>query len=264
MNFELRENIALLPNSNSIIVLSRSDKDHIYASKQDKVKDFVFDEKVAGVFEDMIQRSVPGYATLNQLTPILVNQFVQKNSQIYDLGCSLGEASISIAQSLRSININIYAVDNSAAMIEQLEQRLAELKLNTAIQTFLSDVTTIDITNASFVILNYTLQFIEPSKRDEFMKKICSGMNDQGALLLSEKISYEDAEEDVLMQQLHENYKRQNDYSELEISQKREALENVLIRDTHEEHVERLLNAGFSKVSILMKYLNFTSYLAIK
>ena len=264
MNFELHENIALSLNSNSIIILSRSEKDRIYANKQDKVKDFVFDEKVAGVFADMIQRSVPGYTTLNQLSPILANQFAQENSNIYDLGCSLGETSISIAQSLRHKNVNLFAVDNSAAMIKQLQKKLVKLKLNTVIQTILDDVTTVDINNSSFIILNYTLQFIEPSKRDEFIKKIRDGMNKRGALLLSEKITFAEAEEDVLMQQLHENYKRQNDYSELEISQKREALENVLIRDTHEQHIERLFHAGFSKVSILMKYLNFTSYLAIK
>ena len=244
--------------------MTRPSKDHIYACKQDKVEKFVFDENVADVFADMIQRSVPGYTALNQLLPIVANQFIQENSNVYDLGCSLGEASISIANATICSNIKIHAIDDSAAMIKQIKSRLKNHNLESSIHLFHEDVTETDISNGSFVILNYTLQFINRSQRDDLITKICAGLNINGALLLSEKITYQDVEEDALMQQLHENYKRQNDYSEMEISQKREALEGVLIRDTHEQHVERLQKAGFSKVSILTKYLNFVSYLAIK
>ncbi|QMU60495.1 MAG: carboxy-S-adenosyl-L-methionine synthase CmoA [Gammaproteobacteria bacterium] len=248
--------------------MSSSDKDRIYASKQDKVEDFAFDEYVAGVFADMIQRSVPGYTALNQLLPLVANQFIQPNSNVYDLGCSLGEASISIAKSMTKTmareNVNIFAVDNSIAMIRQLQERLASIHLEALICPLQDDVTEVEINNGSFAILNYTLQFVERSKRDALIKSICKGLNAGGALLLSEKITHQDENEDALMQRLHENFKRQNDYSEMEISQKREALENVLKRDTHEQHIERLHQAGFSKVSILTKYLNFVSYLAIK
>ena len=244
--------------------MSRSEKDRIYASKQNEVDDFVFDENVADVFEDMIKRSVPGYIALNQMLPVIANLFLQQNTHVYDLGCSLGEASISIAKSSIYKNIQIYAVDNSDAMVKHLQTRLAKQDLDAMIKVILSDITNIDIKNASFVILNYTLQFIQRSKRNELVKKIFSGLNSGGALLLSEKITYQDEEEDKLMQRLHENYKRLNDYSELEISQKREALENVLIRDTHEQHIDRLHHAGFSDVSVLIKYLNFITYLAIK
>ncbi len=244
--------------------MTDSSKDRIYASKQDKVEKFVFDDNVANVFTDMIGRSVPGYAALNKLLPVVANQFMQEGSNVYDLGCSLGEASISIANNYKVNNINIFAVDNSPAMIKQLQVRLNQLNLDSSIQAIQKDLTEIEINKASFAILNYTLQFIDRAKRDVLINKICSGLNKQGALLLSEKIAYKDASEDRLMQQLHENYKRENDYSELEISQKREALENVLVRDTHEQHIDRLQKAGFSKVSILTKYLNFVSYLAIK
>ncbi|MFK7816706.1 MAG: carboxy-S-adenosyl-L-methionine synthase CmoA [Gammaproteobacteria bacterium] len=244
--------------------MARSNKDRIYASKQDKVDKFVFDQNVAGVFQDMIERSVPGYNALNQLLPIVANQFIQENSNVYDLGCSLGEATISIANAANGKNIVIHAVDNSSAMISQLESRLKSLKLNARIELLNSDVNDVDMMDGSFVILNYTLQFIDRSKRDALISNVCSSLMNKGALLISEKIRYDDKEEDLIMQQLHENYKRQNDYSDMEISQKREALEDVLVRDTHEQHIERLKNAGFSKVSILTKYLNFVSYLAIK
>lgn len=244
--------------------MSKSNKDQIYAYKQDKVEGFVFDEKVASVFDDMIQRSVPGYILLNQLLPIVAKQFIQKNSYIYDLGCSLGEASISLAKSIQSNDTKIIAVDNSIAMINRLNKKIIELDINQIVETKCEDIINVKISNSSFVVLNYTLQFIERSKRVDLLNSIFCGLNPDGALLLSEKITHIDEQEDKLMQQLHENYKRNNDYSELEISQKREALDNVLIRDTHEQHLQRLQNAGFSKVSILCKYLNFVTYLAIK
>ena len=244
--------------------MSKSDKDQIYSHKQDKVEGFVFDEKVASVFEDMIQRSVPGYILLNQLLPIVAKQFIKKNSYIYDLGCSLGEASISLAKSIEFNDAKIIAIDNSMAMIDRLNKKIIELDINRKVVAKCEDIINVKITNSSFVVLNYTLQFIERSKREDLLNSIFKGLNTDGALLLSEKITYIDEKEDELMQQLHENYKRTNDYSELEISQKREALDNVLIRDTHEQHIQRLQNVGFSKISILCKYLNFVTYLAIK
>lgn len=244
--------------------MSSSEKDRIYASKQDKVDDFAFDENVAGVFADMIQRSVPGYSALNLILPIVANQFIQSDTNVYDLGCSLGEASIAIADSISASDVNIFAVDNSAAMIKKLQNRLKDIHSSEFIRPVQNDITEVEINNGSFAILNYTLQFIDRLKREALVKNIYQGLNKDGALLLSEKITYQDKSEELLMQKLHENFKRQNDYSEMEISQKREALENVLIRDTHEQHVERLSQAGFGKIIILTKYLNFVSYLAIK
>ena len=244
--------------------MASSEKDKIYASKQDKVHDFIFDDTVAQVFPDMIQRSVPGYQELNQLLPVVANQFIKSNLNVYDLGCSLGEACISIAKSIEAKDIKIFAIDNPKAMVVRLNDKIKQLELEDIVSVKQEDITEVKINNACFVVLNYTLQFIDRNKRENLLNSISSGMNKGGALLLSEKITFEDAEEDNLMQKLHENYKRKNEYSEMEISQKREALENVLIRDTHEQHIQRMKNAGFSKISILSRYLNFVSYLAIK
>ena len=244
--------------------MSTTVKDRIYATKQDKVEDFVFDEKVASVFEDMIQRSVPGYKAVNQLLSVVTSEFITANSNVYDLGCSLGEASLYIANSNQKENVEIYAVDSSQAMIDRLEEKISVLDPKLVIIPVKADVLEVEINNASFIVLNYTLQFIEHTQRDDFIKKIYLGLNKNGALLLSEKIAYDNEEEDKLMRQLHENYKREQEYSELEISQKREALENVLIRNTNDQHIKRLRGSGFSQVSILTKYLNFVTYLAVK
>lgn len=245
-------------------MVENSNKDHIYTDKRNKIDDFVFDENVANVFEDMVQRSVPGYMAVYKMLPIIANRYVKPASNVYDLGCSLGEASLSIANSIQADGVNIFAVDNSQAMIDQLNKRILEDELKVPIETVCEDVSKISIENASFVVLNYTLQFIQPSKRDTILKNIYAGMKENAALLLSEKIKYEDVERDEQMRKQHEEFKRDNDYSNLEISQKRESLENVLIRDTHEEHMQRLQNAGFKKINILAEYLNFISYVAVK
>ncbi len=247
-----------------IIRVANSAKDHIYAIRQDKIENFIFDNKVASVFADMIKRSVPGYTALNQLIPIVAKKFMQPHSNCYDLGCSLGDVSLRIANTIQHDNINIFAVDNSPAMINRLTKRLAALNVNTSVKPICRDVLDINLENAACVIVNYTLQFINPILRDEFMTKIYSGLNANGALLLSEKIMHEDVDEEALMWQLHAQFKRDHQYSDLEINQKRDALENVLIRDTHSQHMQRLHKAGFSKIFILAKFLNFVSYIAVK
>ncbi len=244
--------------------MSTSAKDRIYADKQVEVHDFVFDKKVTDVFADMIERSVPGYEALNQLLQVVARKFVTGDTCVYDLGCSLGTASLSVAKAVHARKVKIFAVDNSQAMIQHLAEKLEGLDVDPRITPLCCDAAEMDIQNASLVILNYTLQFIDPVRRDALMAKIYSGLREGAALLLSEKVVHEDTDEELFMQNLHESYKHAHEYSDLEISQKREALENVLIRETYAQHLARLHQAGFSKVYVLMKYLNFISYIAIK
>ena len=239
-----------------------SRKDRIYKKKPTQPGDFVFDEAVAGVFEDMIARSVPGYEAVHRLLRVVARKFVKKGSSVYDLGCSLGAASFGVCQAVS--HASVIAVDNSEAMIHRLQQKLDEQHPDAGIQPVCADIAGVEIENASLVILNYTLQFVDPARRDFLIRKIYSGLRQDAALLLSEKIRYADDDEDARMQGLHEKFKQGQHYSALEIARKREALENVLIRDTHEQHRSRLYGAGFSRVFALMQHLNFITYLAIK
>jgi len=241
-----------------------SRKDQLYAAELDKVQDFVFDAKVVSVFEDMIKRSVPGYMAVYKMLPIIANRYIQAATNVYDLGCSLGEASLTLAELDLKDNVKIMAVDNSQAMIYQLKKNISNAELKTPIKAICKDIAAVELKDASFVILNYTLQFIDPARRDEIIANIYTAMTEGGALLLSEKIKYTDIAHEAEMRKQHEEFKRNNDYSELEISQKRESIENVLIRNTHEEHMQRLSKTGFKKINVLAEYLNFTSYIAIK
>lgn len=239
-------------------------RDNIYASLQESVESFAFDENVARVFPDMIKRSAPGYVTLVSLIGVVAAKFAKPGTKIFDLGCSLGAVSASILANLASENCEVVAVDNSEAMISGCRDNLKKNENKAGIQTVLSDIRNIDINNASVVALNYTLQFIPVADRPDILKKIAAGLNPGGVLILSEKMCADSQPEQELIEDLHLAFKQANGYSELEIAQKRSALENVLIPETFETHKQRLLDAGFSQVYHWFQCLNFHSILAMK
>ena len=239
-------------------------KDLIYSQPQAKVDDFTFDTRVAEVFPDMISRSIPGYSTIVDGIGQLANQFVQPNTNVYDLGCSLGAASLSVRRYNQAANVNIIAIDNSPAMVERCELHLSAFKSATAYRTRCEDILDSHIDNASLVIMNFTLQFIATEQRQKLIAKIFKGLVPGGALVLSEKLRHETQTGDALLIKMHHEFKRRNGYSELEISQKRNALENVMRIDSFETHSQRLAQVGFSDTVLWFKCHNFASFVATK
>lgn len=239
-------------------------KDTLYAQPYEAIGAFQFDESVVSVFPDMIQRSVPGYQTILTGIGELTTQFVKPNTRIYDLGCSLGAVTLTIRRKLETTPCEIIAVDNSAAMIERAKTYLAAFHSDVKVDFQLDDIANINIQNASLVVLNFTLQFIAPEQRETLIQKIYDGLNPGGALILSEKVHFNDPSIQNTIEHLHLQFKRANGYSELEISQKRASLENVLISDTPEQNIERLKKVGFQHHAIWLQAYNFASFLAIK
>ncbi len=237
--------------------------DNIYASAQ-STNPFQFDQKVAAVFTDMIQRSVPGYQTIIQNIRQLASEYIQPDSNCYDLGCSLGAASLAMSHGNQQTGVKILSIDNSSAMIERCKTNIEGFKHHTPIELVQDDIRNIAIQNASMVVLNYTLQFIPQPLRHRVLESIYRGMRPGGLLVLSEKIVFSDEKVNQLMIQLHHQFKRDNGYSELEISQKRSALENVLIPETMCIHLSRLKEVGFEHVNCYQQQLNFVSLVAIK
>lgn len=242
-------------------MIDKSAKDQVFAKPLSDVKAFQFDEQVARVFRDMISRSVPGYELLLHLIGLYADVFAQPASNIYDLGCSLGEVSEIIAEATSGLDCTIIAVDNSAAMIDKCRQRYPD---NANIEWQCKDIQQVEIANASLVILNLTLQFVEQDKRQSMINKIYQGLNPGGVLVLSEKVLFDENLENERMVQLYQAFKKTQGYSDLEISQKRSALENVLVSDYQAEHRQRLDTAGFSEIYEYFRAFNFVSYLAIK
>ena len=245
------------------IVIRKTDA--IYASPLQDIIDFQFDERVVAVFPDMIQRSVPGYGMIVSNIGILAAKYAQAGSHCYDLGCSLGAVTLAMRQRLKQPDCDIISVDNSPAMIERARELLALDSLPAIPVTMLcSDLQDVAIENASVVVLNFTLQFIPPAQRLALIERIHAGLKPNGILILSEKIAFSEPDRQHFHVEMHHDFKRANGYSDLEISQKRSALENVMIPETIACHQKRLQAAGFSFSELWFQCFNFVSLVAIK
>ena len=239
-------------------------QDTIYSEPNHQIDKFSFDVNVAGVFDDMIRRSIPGYSTIIQTIGEIAQEFVKPDTNVYDLGCSLGTATISLRRNIQHKKCRIVAVDSSQSMIDRCNENLNAYKSNTIVELNCCDIRNVDISNASMVVLNFTLQFLEPEDRESLIQKIYNGLNPGGILVLSEKLRFSDT---VIQQHLdsqHLDFKRANGYSELEISQKRTALEDVMRTDTLEIHQQRMSNCGFQHFNIWFQCFNFASMVAFK
>ncbi|VEA74068.1 tRNA (cmo5U34)-methyltransferase [Serratia rubidaea] len=212
----------------------------------------------------MIQRSVPGYSNIISMIGMLAERFVQPNSQVYDLGCSLGAATLSMRRNISVADCKIIAVDNSPAMVERCRRHIDAFRADTPVEVIEADILDINIENASMVVLNFTLQFLEPADRLRLLQQVYRGLRPGGALVLSEKFSFEDAPVGELLFNMHHDFKRANGYSELEISQKRSMLEHVMLTDSVEAHKARLQQAGFEHAEVWFQCFNFGSLIALK
>jgi len=241
-----------------------SDTDRIYAEQRDIIERFSFDERVVSVFPDMISRSVPGYGTMIEMIGVLAARYARPGTNLYDLGCSLGAATLAMAALVPHRDCQVIAIDNSAAMLSRAEQLIGEASPALPVTLLNADIRKVSLTNASVAVLNFTLQFLPLQDRDTLIGKVSDALGTGDILVLSEKIRYEDPAEDQLQQALHHAFKRNNGYSDLEISQKRTALENVLIPETLAEHEQRLRRAGFRQVHVWFRCFNFLSLVAVR
>ncbi len=238
--------------------------DSIYAQKLTKVDDFRFDAGVASVFTDMINRSIPSYAELVKYIGLLAKRYVVEKSIVYDLGCSLGAVSLSVDQSLKNTECSIIGVDYSDAMIKRLNEVTNDYQWLHRFSSHVADIREFELQNNSFTVMNFVLQFLPQEDREKMLKKIYSSLTQGGALVLSEKIKLDEANDDELMFDLHHDFKRSQGYSDLEISQKRDAIEEMMKINCDSLQVERLKSVGFSKVIKWHQAYNFVSYLAVK
>ncbi len=236
------------------------DKDTLFTQKEGLP--FVFDADVTRVFEDMIRRSVPGYGLTLQMLSVIAGLYAQAYSKLYDLGCSLGASSLALAHGITVEGCEIIGVDNSAAMLDRCRNHIQQSPVPIVLVE--DDIQHVNIEDASVVVLNFTLQFIAKEARLALLERIYQGMRRGGVLVLSEKVSFAREHEQQQHVRLHEAFKRAQGYSELEVSRKRQSLENVLIPEPISAHHTRLKAAGFDEVQTWFQCFNFTSMLAYK
>ncbi|MDT8409017.1 MAG: carboxy-S-adenosyl-L-methionine synthase CmoA [Wenzhouxiangellaceae bacterium] len=239
-------------------------KDRIYKNHADPAAPFEFSESVVKVFPDMIERSVPGYRLLLELTPLIAARAVQPHSRVYDLGCSLGASTLAARRAIQQPGVRMIAADNSPGMVARCRELIAADNSRVPVEVVETDIQQLPIENASLVMLFFTLQFIAVAERDELIRTIYAGLNKGGVLLLAEKLAFEPAENQDWLDAHHLDFKRSQGYSDLEIARKRQALENVLVSETHARHHDRLQRAGFASVIDWFQCLNFACMAAVK
>jgi tRNA (cmo5U34)-methyltransferase len=239
-------------------------KDEVFRDEIEKVSDFKFGANVAKVFDDMVNRSVPFYAEIQRMMAELAADHAREETFVYDLGCSTGTTMIGM-DTLVNQDIKFIGIDDSQEMLDKCKSKLMEIGFSRPYELRCADLgKEIKIENASVVVLCLTLQFVRPIYRERLLKDIYDGLNPGGVLILVEKILAEENSFNRDFINYYYNYKRRNNYSELEISQKREALENVLIPYKLSENITLLRDQGFAHCEVFFKWYNFAGLIAVK
>lgn len=231
---------------------------------QEMSREFQFDGKVADVFDDMLNRSVPCYRMVIEMMTVLLGRFLQSGDQVYDLGCSTGETLLELARQLEPLQLAFTGVDNSPAMLRKARHKAEMLALPGRFTFQEADIVNLSISGAGAIIMNYTLQFIRPLHRQPFLARIHQALRPGGLLIISEKVLSPDPLLNRAYIDFYLDFKRRNGYSETEISRKREALENVLIPFSVKENLDLLTGAGFTCHETFFQWFNFAAIVAIK
>lgn len=240
------------------------ERDEVFREQYTKPSDFKFSSKVAGVFDDMVNRSVPYYEEMQRMVAELAADHAHEGSSIYDLGCSTGTTLIHMDPTVAA-GIPFVGIDDSKDMLDKCRNKLMEAGLNRSFELKVADLNKeVPIENASVVVLCLTLQFVRPMNRERLLKQVFNGLRADGALILIEKILAEDSRFNRDFIKYYYDMKRRHHYSEMEISQKREALENVLIPYKTSENITLLRDAGFEHCEVFFKWYNFTGIIAKK
>ncbi|MBP7216853.1 MAG: carboxy-S-adenosyl-L-methionine synthase CmoA [Candidatus Omnitrophica bacterium] len=239
-------------------------KDQIFRKKQPRVADFNFKKKTAEVFDDMLNRSVPFYPEIQRMTAEITADFAVAGTNVYDLGCSTGTSLLRLDKVVPA-DISFVGVDSSEDMLNKAREKVKQAKIARKCKFVCADLNSgIPITNASVVIFTLTLQFVRPLKRKMVIESIARGLNKGGCLILVEKVLSLDSMLNRLFINYYYDFKKRQGYSQLEIAQKREALENILIPYRPEENRQLLLESGFKECDTFFKWYNFCGMLAIK
>lgn len=243
--------------------MSPSERDTLF--QVDSIRDnFEFNERVVEVFDDMLDRSIPCYQQVIQATASLLERYLETGDTVYDLGCANGSSLLELCRHLNNVNLRFIGIDNSPAMLDKARLKTELYSRQDQVGFLLEDITDFDHPDAGAIILNYTLQFIRPLRREGVVRRLYEQLRPGGILILSEKIICQESRLNREFIDIYHQFKKSKGYSELEIARKREALENVLIPFTPEENKSLLNQCGFQVVESFFQWFNFTSFVAIK
>jgi tRNA (cmo5U34)-methyltransferase len=242
-------------------------EDRLFAQTTSRASDFEFDERVAEVFDDMVERSVPLYLEQQSMIVELARKFWTPGSRVYDLGCSTGTTLVQLARGLPPA-VQLVGYDNALPMLERAKQKLDANGCGDAVELRWGDLNadpaTLDLTDAGIVTLCWTLQFVRPLNRDQLLRRVYDALRPKGALIVTEKTLTTSSDTNRFFVDLYYDFKRRNAYSDVEIGRKREALENVLVPYRIDENLALFRRNGFEIVETFFQWYNFAGFLCVK
>lgn len=238
-------------------------KDNLFQHDSNR-NDFNFNFQVAEVFDDMLARSIPCYRQVIDMSGRILAKFLQKKDLVIDLGCSTGSTLLELARNLEALELRFTGIDNSRAMIDKAALKAEMFGKQDKVHFEKRDLLELDVKDAGAFLLNYTLQFVRPIERQRLTANLYHSLRPGGVMIVSEKIIFQDSRINRSFIDFYLDFKRNQGYSEIEITRKREALENVLIPFSMDENIRMLRQAGFSTVEPFFQWFNFSSFLAVK
>lgn len=238
--------------------------DKLFSTPLANLGDWVFDKKVAEVFPNMIQRSIPGYSNILSMIGMLAKRFVKPYSRVYDLGCSVGSVALILLDQIPHQHYSITAIDCSQFMVEKCNINVKTHKCAYLVEVLEDDICKVNMNNASMIIMNFTLQFIPLVERQALMLKIFNALNSGGILILSEKFNTKNKKKKKIFSEMYYDFKKSNGYKDIEINQKKKMLSSVMHTDTIMQHKRRLKSVGFKNTEIWFQAFNFGSFISWK
>ncbi len=242
-------------------------EDRLFAQTTARATDFEFDDQVAAVFDDMVERSVPLYREQQSMLAELAAKFWTPGSRVYDLGCSTGTTLVQLARGLQP-PVQLVGCDNAPPMLERAKEKVAAHGYADAVELRWADLNadpaTLDLTDAGIVTLCWTLQFVRPLNRDQLIRRVYDALRPKGALIVTEKVLTASSHTNRFFVELYYDFKRRNAYSDVEIGRKREALENVLVPYRIDENLALFRRNGFEIVETFFQWYNFAGFLCVK
>jgi tRNA (cmo5U34)-methyltransferase len=225
-----------------------------------------FNEDVSQCFEDMLARSIPQYDVMRDAVFSLGVKILDKHKvkNILDIGCSDG---LGLERFVRHYGAlcRYKGIDVSEPMLEQARKRFEGL-----IKTNFVSINCMDLRIAfpldrySLILSILTIQFIPIEYRQSIIQKIYDHLEPNGALLMVEKVLGNCNELNEIMVDEYLNMKEVNGYTREQIERKRLSLEGVLVPVTSNWNVDLLKQAGFRKIDVFWRWMNFEGYIAIK
>tara|TARA_R110000868_G_scaffold129349_5_gene338019 strand:+ start:1385 stop:2107 length:723 start_codon:yes stop_codon:yes gene_type:complete len=239
-------------------------RDDIFDKKKEQIDNFSFNKEVAAVFDDMVERSIPNYGEVHRIVADMVRRYLDDGATVYDLGCSTGSTMVLMHQTAltEKKSLKLIGVDASSAMLEKCSAKLKDHQVDAILIE--GDLLELEYESCDMIVMDYTLQFIPLEQRTKLLAKLYQALKPGGRFVLAEKIASSQPKIQEMITDLYYDFKRRNGYSEMEISQKREALENVMTPLTPTQQISMLEVAGFSQVDMVFRWYNFAAWLAIK